>query len=181
MEVFDMAVTTVHAHVNRALEFFNKNDIYFAIGKSTPWSDPGNPKISDSNPPNPDTNATDLQEIIGFKKVETMYLVVPDDKNGTIAYRDTKWRIVPVDQALQKGARWVYLDTTIKYDELPLGYYRQVGVYVGLKVAQGVSTSKYNLLPSEVRDRGVLEVIDNRQPSNRQIDQKEKLSIVLEF
>lgn len=176
-----MAVTTIHSHVNRALDFFSKNQTYFAIGKATPWDDQFNPEISDTNPPTPDTGASDLEGVIGYKKVETIYMVVPDEENGTIAYKDTKWRIVPADQVVAEGARWVYLDATIRYDELPLGFYRQVGVYTGLEVADGINPSKYNLLPSEVSDNGVLEVIDNRQPSNRQSDQKEKLSLVLEF
>ncbi|WP_196498059.1 hypothetical protein [Lactococcus lactis] len=31
-----MAVTTLKGHVSRALEFYNKPDIYIGIGKTTP-------------------------------------------------------------------------------------------------------------------------------------------------
>ena len=169
-----MAITTIHAHVNRALDFFGKDTMYFSIGRTSAW-------VDDNNPPEPSTSTQDISEIIGYKKVEVKYMVVPDEINGTIVYRNTKWRIVDQAQALTNGARWVYVEANILYTELPLGWYRQVGLYSGLQKAVGVSGSKYNLLPSEVLDNGVLEVVDNRQPSNRQSDQKDKLTLVLEF
>lgn len=175
-----MAIATTLSHVSRALDFFNTASIYFAIGKSTPWEDPENPEINDDNPPEPNVDDSDLQEIIGFKRVESIYMVVPDD-SGEIIYRDTRWKAIPADQAKAKGAKWVYIESTIRYDELPLGRYRQVGVYTNIKLKSGVSPSKFNLLPSEVEDHGLLEVIDNRTDSNRQIDQREVLSLVLEF
>lgn len=168
-----MAITTRSAHVNRALNFFYQTDVYFAIAKSTPWPD-------EKVPPAPADTDTALLETIGYKKVENMYLVVPDD-NGTISYRDSKWRVVPPDQALAQGAKYIYIDTTIRYDELPLGDYRQVGVFTGLTRNDGVSSAKYNLLPSEVQSPGTLEVIDNRVSAPRQLDQKEKLSLVIQF
>lgn len=172
-----MAVTTIGAHVNRALDFFNKPDTYFAIGKTSAWSG------DDMNPPNPDTGSKSLNEVIGYKKVESVFMVRPvlEGETGDINYRDESWKIVPVENALAQDARWVYIKSVIRYDELPLGFYRQVGVYTGLKRKSGISSNKYNLLPSEVENAGVLEVIDNRQPSNRQIDQTETLSLVLEF
>lgn len=268
-----MAITTTRAHVSRALDFFNKNSIYFAIGKKTPWDD------DTDTPPAPSVDASELQELIGFKKVESIHLVVPDDINGTISYRQSKWTVVSPDEAIEKGAKWVYLETTLRYDELPLGHYRQVGLFTGLvpfvgkkevlraaisgtvtqegnivfnlgtsplqiavttsdtietikqKVLQaGVNgwtitsgegageiiftcntvgvqeestfqngstgiigsidvsvkgedpvSSKFNLLPEEVSDQGVLEIIDNRGDSNRLEDQTEQLSIVIEF
>lgn len=169
-----MAVTTLRAHVNRAIDFFSKEELYFALGKSTAW--PG----GDSNVPVPDTNMVELEEVIGYKKIEKKHLVVPDPA-GTIEYRDGNYKIVPLSEALTKGAKWVYIETTIRYDELPLGTYRQVGLYEGLEKNAGVAVGKTNLLPSEVKSAGVLEVVDNRKTSNRDIDQKEKLTLVIEF
>lgn len=167
------AVNTIYAHVNRALGFFNQNNTYFAIGKTTPWAD-------ESKPPEPDTNTAKLDGVIGFKKVEVAYMVVPDE-TGTIAYRDKTWKVVPPDKAMELKAKHVYLETYIRYDELPLGEYRQIGVYTGLKLADGVSPAKFNLLPSEVASHGVLEALDNRKASPREEDQKEKISLVIEF
>lgn len=171
-----MAVTTIHSHVNRAKEFSTKTDIYFAIGKPTNW-------VDEENPPTEDFTATSLDTVIGYKKVENICLVRPALHGETpdIPYREENWMIVPPDQAMEQGARWVYIDTNLLYTELPLSKYRQVGVYVGLQKAEGVDPQKYALLPEEVANSGVLEVIDNRKASNRQIDQREKLSLILEF
>lgn len=171
-----MAITTIHAHVNRAKEFFQKEDVYFAIGRPNAWED-------ELNPPVEDFNASALDGVIGYKKVEQVYLVRPaqEGEPAEIPYREEKWVIVPFDQALLEGARWVYIATNLQYTELPLGFYRQVGVYSGLKKMPEVDVSKFNLLPSEVADPGTLEVFDNRQPSNRQLDQREKLSLIIEF
>ena len=168
-----MATTTINGHVSRALDFFDRNDIYFSIGRPDPWED-------ESFPPAPTIAAQDLDNPIGFKKVETIYMVVPDAE-GEIAYRDRRWKVVPADEAIAKGARWVYIDAYLRYDELPLSDYRQIGVYSRLVKQDGVSSGKMNLLPEEVKHRGILEVIDNRKRVSRQIDQKEALSLVIEF
>lgn len=167
-----MATTTIRGHVARALDFFERNDLYFAIGHPDAWPD-------ESNPPAPGVSDSILN-VIGYKKLETINLVVPS-ADGSIIYRDSKWLIVPPDQALVQGARWVYIDTYLRYDELPLSPYRQIAVYSRLVKAAGVSASKANLLPTEVADPGILEILDNRRVVNRQSDQKEQLSLVIEF
>ncbi|WCS68734.1 hypothetical protein Goe19_00930 [Bacillus phage vB_BsuM-Goe19] len=168
-----MAITTIGAHVSRALDFFGKQDIYFAIGRTSPWED-------DNNPPSPNSDMTSLDELIGFKKLDSIQLVVPDD-SGTISYRESNWKPVAKEEAYTKKAKWVYIETTIKYDELPLGFYRQIGVYTGLVIKKDVDLGKTALLPDDVENAGVLEVVDNRKPSNRLEDQKEKLTMIIEF
>jgi len=171
------SVMTTLGHVNRAIDFFSKPDKYFAIGRTTPWPD-------ENNPPNPTGNETSVEEVIGYKAVTEQYFVKPDpnanESNGGIYYRG-QWYAKTTDpnEAKSGGYKWVYLSTIIAYDELPLQTYRQVGVYVGLQKAKGVDKS--NLLPSEVADPGTLEVIDNRKPQYRSIDQREKLSVIIEF
>ena len=96
-------------------------------------------------------------------------------------YNDSRWRIVPADQALTEGARWVYLDTYVRYNELPLTSYRQIALFSRLVKAEGVLSNQVALLPDEVADYGIIEFIDNRKAVNRQIDQRELLSVVLEF
>lgn len=182
-----MAVTTLKGHVNRARDFYNKQDIYFALGKGTPWTEadrtpatPGRQIIDEMSPPVP-MNTDELKEPIAYKKVETMFHVVPDD-NGTLVYKDTKWKIVEPHNAITEGARWVYISTTVAYNEVPTNIsYRQIGCYTGLRKKQGVSTGKYALLPTEVEDAGVLEVLDNRRAIYREADQREKLVLIIEF
>ena len=168
-----MSTTTIFAHVNRALEFTAKNDKYFAIAKTAPWS-------NDNLPPKPDFGTANLTGVIGYKKVERMHLVVPD-VNGSISYRDSKWRQIDRNDAMQERSRWVYLECTLMYDELPLQTYRQIGLFSGLEMEENVPPGKYALLPNEVQNPGILEVVDNRKPSSREIDQKEIISLIVEF
>ena len=172
-----MAVTTIKGHVSRALDFYSKNEIFFGIGRTTPWD-------NEQKPPVP-LNTDDLQEPCGYKLAESRFLVIPvleDGKPYELTYRDTKWKIVSEADAISKGARWVYIMTFMEYDEFPLDLvYRQVGVYTRLQRKEGIPPGKANLLPTEVHDPGILEIIDNRKPTYRDIDQREKLAVVVEF
>lgn len=168
-----MAVTTLDGHVSRALDFYNKSEIYFGIGRTTPWED-------ESKPPDP-KNTDKMVEPIGYKKVESKFLVKPDP-TGELTYRSTKWKIITPDQAIAQGARWVYTSTVLSYEELPTNVsYRQVATYTGLVRKTGVDANKYNLAASEVHDPGIIEVLDNRTPIYRDADQRETLVIIVEF
>lgn len=181
-----MAITTLKSHVSRAIDFFNNDSIYFAIAKPTVWTldDLGNRYDSsvdyDVNPPTP-YNTDDLISIIGYKKAEYKSLVVQDD-TGTLEYRGTKWRSVSASEAMDLGARWVYLSTELAYDELPIDNpYRQVGVFTGLTLKAGVNANTYAHEPEDISDQGILQVIDNRKPVYRDTDVREKIKIILEF
>lgn len=171
-----MAVTLLKGHVSRALDFYNKNSIYIGIGKTTPWQE------GDSNPPTP-VNTDELQEVAGYKKVESKFLVIPDDTGtGELVYQNKRWRIVPYDQALDMGARWVYISTYIAYSEFDTDLiYRQIGVFTGLQIKPGVESSSYALTPDQVLSQGIPEALDNRTPIYREPDQREKLTMVIEF
>lgn len=171
-----MAVVLLSGHVSRALDFYNKNDIYFAIGKTTPWDD-------DSNPPVP-VSTDSIEEVAGYKKVESKFLVIPDDTGeGELVYQRNRWKIVPYEQALEKGARWVYISTQLAYDdfEILIPTYRQIEVYSGLQVISTVSSSSYALIPEQVKNPGIGEALDNRTPIYREPDQRETLVMIIEF
>ena len=126
-----------------------------------------------------------MEEVLGYKLIDSKFLVIPvtnDLEPYEISYRDTKWKIVPYEEALDKGARWVYVVSYIAYDELPTDFtYRQIGLYTKLSKKDGVAESKSALLPYEVEDPGILEILDNRRPVYRELDQREKLAVVIEF
>jgi len=236
-----MAMSTMEGHTSRALDFYAKDDIYFAIGKTTPWADELQPPVL--------TLHTRLQEIVGYKQVDTKYLLVPVTEGGTLQYSGQSWKTVSIpflreltssastgtnilelddvtgieegdklrvekefysevsdvnqgnstitisdnlDQdyeigdkvefgAISEGSRWVYVGTTIVYDELPLIEFRQVGLVSGLIRVTGIPPAQNVLLPNEVEDYGILEVIQNRRKVTRSIDQRERLSLILEF
>lgn len=181
-----MAICTLKAHVSRAMDFYNKDSVYFAIAKPTAW---GSGDLGDSFDPEQDydgfppvpKNTDELIDIIGFKKAEFRAMVIQDD-NGTLEYRNTKWKIVNYADAPDLGARWVYISTYINYDELPIDMpYRQVGVFTNLVPKAGVPVGQYVLTPEQVESEGLLEVIDNRKPIYRDTDVREHIKLILEF
>ena len=180
-----MAICTLKGHVSRAMDFYNKEGLFFAIAKPTQWSedsvDTFDPSIDyEQNPPAP-KNTDELIDIIGYKRVEFRALVVQDPE-GSLEYRNTRWRIVPYDDAVKEGARWVFISSELVYNELPCTVpYRQVGLFSGVKLKDDVNPSLYAVLPDQVKDSGLLEVIDNRKPVYRDVDVKDKIKLVLEF
>lgn len=180
-----MASSTIAGHASRALDFYNTPDIYFGIGKTTSWSSDSTPTSNafnnDDNPPEP-TSTDTLQELIGYKRVESKFLVYPSDI-GEISCAGRKWKIVTNPSDIYSlGARWVYLASWIRYEELPTEYsYRQVGVFSGLKRLESVAQGKSALLPSEVEDPGILQAIYHRKPVYRDSNQRELLTTILTF
>lgn len=86
--------------------------------------------------------------------------------------------------ALVEGAKYVYVDCYLNYDEFPLVTYRQIGL------CTGVTPGTENVLVSapyaiggkdEYNSLGILEVLDNRIPAARDISQREMLSLIVEF
>lgn len=177
-----LPVTTAMGHVSRALSFQELPDIYFAIGRTTPW--PGELEAAqlktDYTVPLPPIEATSLDELIGMKRVTTKALVVRDP-DGTIIYRDSIWRRVTPEEAIRLKSHWVYIEASIYYDELPDTNYRQIGVYSRVKLKDGISPLKAVILPEEIEDAGVLEVLDYRKVVTRNEDSKDTFSMIIEF
>lgn len=177
-----LPVTTVMGHVSRAISFYELPAIYFAIGRTTPW--PGELEAAqlkmDYSVPLPSIDATNLDELIGMKKVNTKSLVVPDP-DGTVIYRDKVWRRITPEDAIRLQSHWVYIEASIYYDELPDTNYREIGVYSRVKLKDGVSPLKAVILPEEIEDTGVLEIIDYRKVVTRNEDTKDTFSMIVEF
>jgi hypothetical protein len=247
------ATSTALSHVSRAMDLFESEALYVGIGQQSAWTD-------ENNPPRTDPNDLVINQIIGYKKVEDKYMVVPDDA-GSIQYRDSVWRIIspvqfqfqlvaPVtegataiqiaatdptrlnsltvgskvmiqsgnkmghtakiteisgtgnmrnltlalgaDQEYGTGAtvhwglvaevcRHVLVGAWIRYDELPTYPYRVIGIFNRLALAVGVSSSKLALLPQEVSNSGILEVIEYRRVVSRDELQREYISVIVEF
>lgn len=84
-----MAIAVNGGHVSRAIDFYDRENKYLIIGGSKPWDDepdPDMPKIEDFK----------LRDVIGLKKLDNTFFVIPDNSDrATIVYRDQKWRVVP--------------------------------------------------------------------------------------
>ena len=98
--------STTFSHSSRAYDMFLSNSLYYGIGHQSPWDD-------DNNPPLVNYNDLDIYQVIGYKKVEDVYMVVPDP-NGSIIYRDSQWRVIsPVRYRFQLVAEANEGDTEI--------------------------------------------------------------------
>jgi len=188
-----MPIKHEHYRTARALDFYKKTSIYFGLAKTTAWkaSDYPDPSMVPADPekkaPIPRNTDTFTSEVIGYRKADKVYLVVPYDgiavlPSGTIVieYADTKWRVVGESDAKTEKVKHVYVETTVLPTDFPVTTYRKVGVFSGLTRKTGVDAGKFNLLPSEVQDQGFIEILDYRPFSNLN-GNKEILSFITQF
>ena len=167
-------VETLGGRISRAKLFKdNVNMLFFAIGRTVEWA-------NESSPPEPTGTETNIDQIIGFKKVEDMHFVVEDPIHGTLVFQDSLWRIVPEGEIVSEGCHWVYLSANIVGNELPLSSYRQIGLYSDVVPLAGYEANT-ELTPAQVESNGLLEVITNRTVVHRASEQTDKFFIVLEF
>lgn len=171
-----LPVTTTVGHVSRAISFFELPNIYFGLGKTTPWENESDPSFS---APLPSVEKTSLDELIGMKKVSVKSLVYPDDA-GTIVYRDKTWRKISADEAVRLGAHWVYIEAQVLYNDFPAVAYRQIGVFSRVQPKQTVSDPS-TLLPSDIENQGILEIFDQRKVVTRNEDSRDIFSMIIEF
>ena len=166
-----MAKTTIYGHVSRALDFYNKSDLFFGIGRSEPWDD-------EYNPPVPGDRDL-IEDLIAMKKVESKFIVYPSD-DGELSYQGTKWKISSPERAFEDGARWVYVMAKLSYSEIDTAIsFRQIGLYSGVQHTAGEGA--YVLNPSDIIDEGILEILDNRKAVYREPTQQEQLILIINF
>ena len=170
-----LPIITNAAHCARALSLYESGDIFFGIGRTEPW---GNENLEGFIPPSPDLDATTVDQLIGMKKAERISMVMPDP-DGTIEYASIRFKTLTKEQALANKARWVLIETRINFEELPPVSYRQIGVFSRVTPMAG-SEGKNVLLPSEIQDVGILEVLNNRKVVTRQSDTKDRYFMIIE-
>lgn len=86
--------------------------------------------------------------------------------------------------ALVEGAKYVYVDCYLNYDQFPLVTYRQIGLCTGVtpNTSDVLKAAAYTMNGvNEYTSLGILEILDNRVPSTRDISQRELLSLIIEF
>lgn len=196
-------VATYASHVGKAINFFfNTKNIMFAIGRSTPWGELPDEQISNSlideqHPPYPSLDATVVDEIIGYKRYNNMYFVIPDETSPEPIVDGVHWRKIaltnpPTDEAAAKAAlidevkmqkaRWIYLDFQLDPNDFVGFTYRQIGLYSDLVIVPPATNAMKTYYPGDIQTgSGILEVVQNRSPITRQIDQRELVAVVLEF
>lgn len=168
-----MSVVTYKGHTKRAISWYNQDNIYLAIGRTSEWEDELNPPI-----PQP---GDEIEEIVCYKKVEQKYYVVQDDE-GTIFYRGKMYRVINEDEVWSSNCRWVFCSCWLNYDEAPIGVgYRQIGLVTDVKKKEGVPDGQYILLPDDIENFGDLEVLANDTVTVRSSSKRERLAMIIEF
>lgn len=171
-----LPILTNASHCARAISFFEQGDIYLGIGKTTPWEGENEDGFI---PPEPDVNATNLTELIGVKKADRVVMVIPSD-NGEIEYSTQYFKTLTKEEALQQKSRWVLVESTIEFSEMPPVSYRQIGIFSRLQANDDL-TNKKILLADEIKDVGILEVLNNRKAVTRQSDTRDTYRMIIEF
>lgn len=170
-----LPILTNASHCARALSLVEQGSVYFGIGRTTPWTGENDP---DFIPPEPDVEAVTLENLVGLKKAERVVMVIPDD-DGDIEYATMKFKTISNEEALQRKSRWVLIEATIRFDELPPVAYRQIGIFSRVTPTIG-NEQKLVLMPNEIQNIGILEVLDNRKVVTRQSDTRDTYFMIIE-
>lgn len=144
---------------------------WVGVGRTTPWP-------NENSPPAEDPTLTTLQEIQGYKRVDSVQFVV-EDPNGTILFRNRRYRIVPEQNIYTEGARWLYLTATLLFDQFPIVTFRQTGIFVDVVPTAG-NENKDVLLPNQVQSARLIGYV-NHQPRIRVSWGKDVLEFVLQI
>lgn len=181
---------TLKSRQRRMLDWMNTNLSYrfIAIGRTSPWSD-------ENNPPYPDENMTEVEELIGLQRVDSYKFakVIPNpttlQKKTGVYYKGLYYSVTQDSEiAIKEGYTSVLIEVTLDRDtieSIPVGVtFRQVGLYIGVnatpdEIKYGITRKQWDNKKQE--DRGTLEVVDNRPPLGRQSDQQESIYILLDF
>ena len=185
-------VITLWDRQRRMQDFYNlPKTMYVALAKTSPWSDPDDPDISDTFPPMPDETATQLDELIGMQRIQWKKYAKPyitptteeKEDDNTVYYKGLYYKTTDdYDTAIAEGFTAIMLMMTSDRDQyFPVGVsYRQVGLYVQVN-----STDRYlddeQFYQLSTEDQGHLCTISNFMPLTRQLDQMEKHLLLIEF
>ena len=115
-----------------------------------------------------------ISSISGSGTQATVTLLTPIDATY-LAGSWVHWGVIA------ESCRSCLVGTWIRYDELPLFPYRVIGVFNRLQKASGVPSNSTVLLPNQVQEPGIMECVQYRRPFSRNIDQREYLSVIIEF
>lgn len=172
-----MAIPTLkmrHANAKQYKDLIDKEGLWFALGRTSPW-------IDENKPPDPDNTASSVEEVIGYKKAALVTFVRKDPDAGTIIYLGERYTPITDADAASENAILILIKALIEYTELPATTTRQLGIFHGLQRAASVSADAVALTPSQVSDPGVLDIIDNTIPNTRAEYQRDEYSYMLQF
>lgn len=144
---------------------------WFGVGRVSPWADENNPPVE------VDTTVV-IEQIQGFKRVETV-LFVKEDPNGQIVFRDRKFSPVSEENIYDQDARYLYFSAWLMFDQFPVVTFRQTGLFVDVVPLPGYE-GRDVLLPQQVNFARMIAYV-NHPPRRRVSWGKDLIEMVLEF
>lgn len=153
-----------------------KSTIYFGIGGISPWSSGANEVVR------PVDLETTIDDVVALKLADEVAFAIPDDENGTVEHLGQKYAITTdINEAIAAKAHHMYYKAKFEYADMPVTTFRQIGLYVGVSIASGQTSSKGIYLPHQVSDYGDLIIVNNRAPIVRSSDQKEYIEFIIQI
>jgi hypothetical protein len=174
------AIFSNKQRVLNALSLKQCDNVYLAIGKTSPWAD-------ELNPDTPLVTQLSIEELIYIKKINVKHLVIDDDLYDAygpdVEIGGYGYTYVADVNAYTSLAMSVYFSQTIYYSDIaPTNTtFRQVGILLNPAGAGGVLLTDVEYLAASVIDQGELLFIDNRTYITRDPSQSEKFEIILNF
>jgi len=169
-----MAITTYCGRARRALLHKTNSAYWLAIGRTTPW-------IDELAPPTPNPGIIDIEEAIIFVKAEMVRLAKFVQSGEDVIVKGSRYKFVDDNDAIIEQARFVYIKG--RFDPStgqPYGTFRQLGIFTGIVPASGYENRDW-LAPANVTSRGILEYIENKPPTEMNLEREEVVQAIIEF
>lgn len=160
------------------LERIRFNCLFIAMGKNTPWP-------TESQPPEPDANAEDLNQPLGMVRVETLSPVYPtSDEEPDFRAGATPYKILhnpSPDRVVSYGAFKVYCAATVRHKDLTFNSFRELGLINVEHTLPGLDLEANRIFhPSQIINYN-LEVYDTFPPIQVQPPAKQTVGLIRPF
>ena len=164
---------------------------YIGLGRTSPWADENDPDISDTFPPIPSEDMTELEEFQGMQKCTWKRYAKPyvaptteqKDAAGTVYYKGLYYETTTeLDYALANGFTAVMFLMTADSDQYFTTdfAFRQVGLFMDVNSNDPfIPADDYSTMSAA--DKGHLIAVQNMMPVTRQDTQLEKFYFLIQF
>ncbi len=127
----------------------------------------------DTTPPTEATNITALVSEVGRREV-TQWLYVSPAVNGTISVDSGTYEIS------ETPTKYLYLRFAFDKADSPTQTIRELGVFIGTVLNEGVPSASY-ILPNQIADPGKLLVIEYMSAIIRSSNIRQQFEFVIQF
>lgn len=182
-----MAIETNMGHVLQAIDFSQKRDLYFVLGRDKDWPDPSSPSPES-------VTTTMIENPLAVVKVDRLVLCyktdehVPDsasDGDDFVIYKGSKWKTIRSDQVLSNNqllqpANYVCLIGTLDVAKLPMFSFTQIGVAEDVVIADN-APSKHEAQKQNVTNWGNMYFYENRPMETYGNTQRKIMKYMIQF